>query len=209
MPVSSLSLFFHFFQNYRNAGYLLNITLILDRYLCSLAELASVKYDCDSEDLFYKINIFPNGEITEQNFRSPFIWTSFCHDDVIKWKHFPCYWPLCGEFPAQRPVTQSFEVFFDLRRIKRLNKQSWGWRFEMLSRPLWRHSNCNAYHWITAFKLHHSYSPCFNGQLIINRSELAKNPATGPKMKELNLCCDEALTTLLFHSVNAYMAMNL
>ena len=23
--------------------------------------------------------------------------------------------PLCGEFPAQRPVTRSFDVFFDLR----------------------------------------------------------------------------------------------
>ena len=27
-----------------------------------------------------------------------------------------------GEFPAQRPVTQSFDVFFDLRRNKRLSK---------------------------------------------------------------------------------------
>ena len=32
------------------------------------------------------------------------------HDDVIKWKHFARYWP-----PTQRPVTRSFEVFFDLR----------------------------------------------------------------------------------------------
>ena len=29
-----------------------------------------------------------------------------------------------GEFPAQRPVTQSFDVFFDLRLNKRLSKQS-------------------------------------------------------------------------------------
>ena len=49
-----------------------------------------------------------------------------------------------GEFPAQRPVTRSFDVFFDLRLNKRLIKQSWGWRFETLSRPLWRHCNdCN------------------------------------------------------------------
>ena len=45
------------------------------------------------------------------------------------------------EFPAQRPVTWSFGVFFDLRLNKRLSKQSWGWWFEMLSRPLWRHCN--------------------------------------------------------------------
>ena len=31
---------------------------------------------------------------------------------------------LCGEFPAQRPVTRSFGVFFDLRLNKRLSKQS-------------------------------------------------------------------------------------
>ena len=29
-----------------------------------------------------------------------------------------------GEFPAQRPVTRSFNVFFDLRLNKRLSKQS-------------------------------------------------------------------------------------
>ena len=48
-----------------------------------------------------------------------------------------------GEFPAQRPVTRSFDVFFDQRLYKRLSKQSWGWWFETLSRPLWRHCNEN------------------------------------------------------------------
>ena len=28
-----------------------------------------------------------------------------------------------GEFPSQRPVTRSFDVFFDLRPNKRLSKQ--------------------------------------------------------------------------------------
>ena len=56
--------------------------------------------------------------------------------------------PLCGEFTGprwiprtQRPVTRSFDVFCDLRFNKRLSKQSWGWWFETLSRPLWRHRN--------------------------------------------------------------------
>ena len=49
--------------------------------------------------------------------------------------------PVAGEFPTQRPVTQSFDVFFDLRLNKRLGKQSWWWWFETLSRPLWRHCN--------------------------------------------------------------------
>ena len=49
--------------------------------------------------------------------------------------------PVPGEFTAQRPVTRSFDVSFDLRLNKRLNKQSWGWWFETLPSPLWRHCN--------------------------------------------------------------------
>ena len=89
------------------------------------------------------------------------------HDDVMKWKHFPHYWPLCGEFtgPQWTPRTKgqwrgalmfsliyvwisplknrdwSFDVFFDLRLNKGLSKQSWGWWFETQSRSLWRHCN--------------------------------------------------------------------
>ena len=51
--------------------------------------------------------------------------------------------PVTGEFPAQRPVTQSFDVFFDLRLKKRFSKQ---WRhrwFETPLRSLWCH--CNDY----------------------------------------------------------------
>ena len=37
------------------------------------------------------------------------------HDDVIKWKHFPRYWPfvrgVTGGFPSQRPVRRSFDFF--------------------------------------------------------------------------------------------------
>ena len=49
--------------------------------------------------------------------------------------------PVSGEFPAQRPVTRSFHVFFDRRPNKRLSKQSWGRWFEKHLPPLWRHSN--------------------------------------------------------------------
>ena len=63
------------------------------------------------------------------------------HDDVIKWKHFPRYWPFAREFPTQRPVTRSFDIFFDLRLNQRLSKQAWGWWLETLSRPLWRYRN--------------------------------------------------------------------
>ena len=47
------------------------------------------------------------------------------------------------EFSRQRPVTRSFDVLFDLRLNKRLNKQSWGWRSETPLRSLWLHCNVN------------------------------------------------------------------
>ena len=65
---------------------------------------------------------------------------------ITWWRHqmetFSALLAICagnGEFPAQRPVTRNFDVFFDLRPNKLLSKQSWGWWFETRSRPLWRH----------------------------------------------------------------------
>ena len=55
--------------------------------------------------------------------------------------------PLCGEFTGHRwisvtrPMTRSFDVFFDLRLNKSLSNQSWGWWFETPSRSLWRYCN--------------------------------------------------------------------
>ena len=52
---------------------------------------------------------------------------------------------LCGEFtghrwiPSTKPVTRSFDIFFDLRLNKRLSKQWWGWWFETPSHRLRRH----------------------------------------------------------------------
>ena len=50
----------------------------------------------------------------------PFIWIIHCrenNDDVIKWKHFPCYWPFVRGIhrspvnsPSQMPVTRGFDV---------------------------------------------------------------------------------------------------
>ena len=55
--------------------------------------------------------------------------------------------PLCGEFTGpgefstQRPLTRSFDDFFDLRLNKRLSKQPWGWWFATPSWSLWRQCN--------------------------------------------------------------------
>ena len=82
---------------------------------------------------------------------------TLCHDDVIKWKYFPHYWPFCagnspvtGEFPAERPVMRSFDVSFDLRLNQQMSKQ---WRhrwFETPSRLLWRNCNCREFSHRTA-----------------------------------------------------------
>ena len=86
------------------------------------------------------------------NYIKPWIICPRNHDDVIKWITFTALLAICagnspvpGEFPAQRPVTRSFDVFFDLRLNRRLNKQSWGLGFETLSCPLWRHCNDACY----------------------------------------------------------------
>ena len=100
----------------------------------------------------------------------------FQHDDFIKWKHFPRNWPFVwgihrsGEFPTQRPVTRSFDVFFDLHLNKRLSWHSWGWWFETVSHPLWRH--CNVFACLAS----HYLSQCWR---------INWNP-------EIKLCCNES-----------------
>ena len=47
--------------------------------------------------------------------------------------------PITGEFPSHRPVTRSFDVFFDLSLNKLLSKQSRRRWFETSSCSLWRH----------------------------------------------------------------------
>ena len=54
--------------------------------------------------------------------------------------------PVTGEVLAQRPVTRSFDVFFDLRLNEWLSKQWEGWWFETPSRPLRRHRRLSDCH---------------------------------------------------------------
>ena len=52
-----------------------------------------------------------------------------------------------GEFHSQRPVTRSFDVFFDLclnKRFSTLSKRRW---FETPWRSLWHHSNVHCATW--------------------------------------------------------------
>ena len=69
--------------------------------------------------------------------------------------------PVTGEFPAQRAVTRSFAVFFDLCLNERLSKQSRGWWFETPSRPLWRQCS-DRFTWRTWYEcLYSSFSSTF------------------------------------------------
>ena len=79
-----------------------------------------------------------------------YVWyenTAWLHDDVRRHQMetfsallaiYAGNSPVSGEFSA---VTRSFDIFFYLRLNNRLSKQSWGWWFETLSCPLWRHCN--------------------------------------------------------------------
>ena len=50
-----------------------------------------------------------------------------------------------GGFPSQRPVTRSFDVFFDLLLNKRLRKHSRRQRLRTTPWSLWRHCNVKSY----------------------------------------------------------------
>ena len=110
-----------------------------------------------------------------------------------------CAWnsPVTGEFPSQRPVTQSFDVLFDLHLIKRLGKQCWGWWFETPSRSLWRHcyvfavsgrtkiaSQCCRWVYIIAFV--RMYSKCPANALWIYSKSIATVMQT---ITFLQSCC--------------------
>ena len=85
----------------------------------------------------------------DSRYTSDLIWeqTAKCMMTSSNGNIFRVTGPLCGEFtgpgefPTQRPVTRSCDVFFDLRLNKRLSKQPWGWWFETPSLSLCRHCN--------------------------------------------------------------------
>ena len=71
-----------------------------------------------------------------------------CHDDVIKWKHFPRHCPFVRGIYRSTVISShkgqwrgALMLSFDLRPNKWLRKQSWCWWFETPSRPLCLHCN--------------------------------------------------------------------
>ena len=88
--------------------------------------------------------------------------------------------PVTGEFPTQRPVTWSFNVFIDLHLNQQLSKQGRHWWFETPSCSLWRH--CNGTPMIHTIPLHQGvvytcyigpcYTRTFNHELKIKFNTL-------------------------------------
>ena len=85
------------------------------------------------------------------------------HDDVIKWKHFPRYWPFVRR--NHRSTVNSPHIGQSLGALKfslicisnnRLSEQSWSWWFETPSRLLWHH--CHVTHMCNISQS--SFSPC-------------------------------------------------
>ena len=71
------------------------------------------------------------------------------HDYVIKWKHFPRYWPFVWGI-HRSPVNSPHKGQW---RGALMSKQSWGWWFELPSRQLWR--QCNG------------FDPCFPWRCVV------------------------------------------
>ena len=70
------------------------------------------------------------------------------HDDVIKWKHFPRYWPFVRRIHrslVNSPHKGQWRGAFTFSSIcalnKRMSKQSWGGWLATPWRSLWRHCN--------------------------------------------------------------------
>ena len=114
-----------------------------------------------------QVDAWPNGPTSHWS-HDPIVWRFFyltilSHDVIqligptVHWSY--AWWPhqmefffaliaLCagnspvtGEFPSQRPVTRSFDIFFDLYLNKLLIKRPWHRWFETPLRSIWRHCN--------------------------------------------------------------------
>ena len=90
---------------------------------------------------------------------------SWSHDDVIKWKHFPRYWPFVRGIhrsPVNSPHRGQWRgawVLY-LHLDRRLSKQSRRWWFETPSRPLWRPRS------VRVMRISVDVSECFTIRLI-------------------------------------------
>ena len=114
-------------------------------YKVTLDSISKLNQECAWKPLSHLLNnpilmVWPSSAASTHVHDSTLIIT-VAHDDVIKYTLFSALLAICagnspvtGEFPAQRPVTRSFDIYFDLRLNKRLSKKWRCWWFETPAR---------------------------------------------------------------------------
>ena len=121
------------------------------------------------------------------------------HDDVIKWKYFPCYWPFVRGIPRS-PVNSPHKgqwrgalMFFgDLSLNKQLSKQSRRRSFKTPSCSLWRHCNAS----LGSFSCSNKYLYPW-GNIEVRKRTHQKGTNILPTLRPLSrLVCLVALTHL-------------
>ena len=90
-----------------------------------------------------------------------------------------------GEFTSQRPVTRSFEVFFDLRSESKQSRHRW---FETQSRSLRRHCNDLFLHWYHS----NANSDEENTHMLIQDSPKLISGGLSWFQVSISLCCGYA-----------------
>ena len=119
---------------------------------------------------------------TEQKYRSANVQISLSNYDVING-------PMCREFNGhrvfpQRPVTRSFNVFFDLTLNKRLSKHTRRWWFETLSCSLWRHFNAMISSHANVFCHNRPVMRCFGVSVLLVWTSCCGNDRGGSNLRE-------------------------
>ena len=101
-----------------------------------------------------------------------------------------------GEFPTQRPVTRSFDVFFDLRLNKRLSRQPWGWWLETPLWSLWR--RCND---LMDFQIVNVDSPILHTMRITSKYEMV--------WWEVEKLLLSKIFPLMIHNISTFINMSM
>ena len=124
------------------------------------------------------------------------------HDDVIKWKHFPRYWPFVRGIhrcPVNSPHKGQWRGALMLSVIcalnKRLSKQSWGWRCETPSRSLWR--RCNGNHNKAQQIVNNEQNPC---DVCVCGPPHVSLPSYANKLILICICDSNAVWHEIYHS---------
>ena len=101
---------------------------------------------CKSEDIF-PLNVLTRNWKKIGATEDGMVPATARQDDVIKWKHFPRYWPFVRgihRWPVNSPHKGQWRGALTFSLICALSKQWWGWWFETPSCPLWRLCNGNS-----------------------------------------------------------------